>query len=195
MPARGEQLHQPVFPVTGVQAEGKPDQHRSRRNAESDTYPLIDPCHVEDDEHHEDGQQAAREDEEVLRLQAPELHALADSLVDSIFHNYLHDRLDYKKKERRIVAATIRKIHAPNQLAAVFDVSGSPLESSRSAPLRELSPLRTVRASFPAYGSSNMTVTDFVIGRAISFSTFIFIIYFAFYVYNWYVQEFLPFVH
>lgn len=67
--------------------------------------------------------------------------------------------------------------------------------SSRSAPLRELSPLRTVRASFPAYGSSNMTVTDFVIGRAISFSTFIFIIYFAFYVYNWYVQEFLPFVH
>ena len=26
---------------------------------------------VEDDEHHEDGQQAAREDEEVLRLQAP----------------------------------------------------------------------------------------------------------------------------
>lgn len=42
MPARGEQLHQPVFPVTGVQAEGKPDQHRSRRNAESDTYPLID---------------------------------------------------------------------------------------------------------------------------------------------------------
>ena len=123
------QFHKPVFAVPGVQAEGKPDQHRSRRNAESDTYPLIDPCHVEDDEHHEDGQQAAREDEEVLRLQAPELHALADSLVDSIFHNYLHDRLDYKKKERRIVAATIRKIHAPNQLAAVFDVSGSPLEN------------------------------------------------------------------
>ena len=72
---------------------------------------------------------AAREQEQVLRLQAPELHALADSLVDSIFHNYLHDRLDYKKKERRIVAATIRKIHAPNQLAAVFDVSGSPLEN------------------------------------------------------------------
>ena len=67
-------------------------------------------------------------------------------------------------------------------------------ESSRSAPLRELSPLRTVRASFPAYGSSNMTITDFVVGRVISFSTFIFIIYFAFYVYNWYVQEFLPFV-
>ena len=97
MPARGEQLHQPVFPVTGVQAEGKPDQHRSRRNAESDTYPLIDPCHVEDDEHHEDGQQAAREDEEVLRLQAPELHALADSLVDSIFRCSIPNNLNMKE--------------------------------------------------------------------------------------------------
>lgn len=93
-----------------------------------------------------------------------------------------------------MVAATIRKIQAPNHELAVLLVSGSPELSSRSAPLRELSPLRTVRASFPAYGSSNMTATDFVVGRAISFSTFIFIIYFAFYVYNWYVQEFLPFV-
>ena len=123
------QFHQPVFAVPGVQREGLPYEDGGRCRAEADTYPLVDADHVEDDEHHEDGQQAAREDEEVLRLQAPELHALADSLVDSIFHNYLHDRLDYKKKERRIVAATIRKIHAPNQLAAVFDVSGSPLEN------------------------------------------------------------------
>ena len=28
-----------------------------------------------------------------------------------------------------MVAATIRKMHAPNQLAAVFEVSGSPLEN------------------------------------------------------------------
>ena len=27
------------------------------------------------------------------------------------------------------MAATIRKMHAPNQLAAVFEVSGSPLEN------------------------------------------------------------------
>ena len=37
--------------------------------------------------------------------------------------------MDYKKKERKMVAATIRKIHAPNQEAAVFDVSGSPEEN------------------------------------------------------------------
>lgn len=73
-------------------------------------------------------------------------------------------------------------------------IGGRKMESSRSAPLRELSPLRTVRASFPAYGSSNMTVTNFVVGKVTSFSTFIFIIYFVFYVYNWYVQELLPFV-
>lgn len=47
--------------------------------------------------------------------------------------------------------------------------------SSRSAPLRELSPLRTVRASFPAYGSSNMTVIGFDADKAISFTTFMLI--------------------
>ena len=47
-----------------------------------------------------------------------------------------------------MVAATIRKIQAPNHELAVLLVSGSPELSSRSAPLRELSPLRTVRASF-----------------------------------------------
>lgn len=35
----------------------------------------------------------------------------------------------YKKNERNMVAATIRKIQAPNQLAAVFEVSGSPEEN------------------------------------------------------------------
>jgi hypothetical protein len=35
----------------------------------------------------------------------------------------------YRKKERRMVADTIRKMQAPNHEAAVFDVSGSPLEN------------------------------------------------------------------
>jgi hypothetical protein len=37
--------------------------------------------------------------------------------------------MTYRKKERRIVTDTIRKIQAPNHEAAVFDVSGSPLEN------------------------------------------------------------------
>lgn len=33
----------------------------------------------------------------------------------------------YRKNDLKMVAATIRKIHAPNQEAATFEVSGSPL--------------------------------------------------------------------
>ena len=35
----------------------------------------------------------------------------------------------YRKNDLRMVAATIKKIQAPNQLAAVLDVSGSPDEN------------------------------------------------------------------
>ena len=37
--------------------------------------------------------------------------------------------IHYLKNERRIVAATMRKIQAPNQEAALFEVSGSPEEN------------------------------------------------------------------
>ena len=40
-----------------------------------------------------------------------------------------YSAMAYRKNERKIVAATIKKIHAPNQLAAVLLVSGSPLEN------------------------------------------------------------------
>ena len=63
------------------------------------------------------------EDEKVLAFQSLELHVPANPLIDF----QVHDPKFYKKKERRIVAATIRKMQAPNHDAAVFDVSGSPL--------------------------------------------------------------------
>lgn len=37
--------------------------------------------------------------------------------------------INYKKNDLKIVAATIRKIQAPNQLAATLLVSGSPDEN------------------------------------------------------------------
>ncbi len=40
--------------------------------------------------------------------------------------NLINKKYSYRKNERKIVAATIKKIQAPNQLAAVFPVSGSP---------------------------------------------------------------------
>ena len=89
MPARGEQLHQPVFPVTGVQCEGLPHEDGRRCHAEADTYPLVDADHVEDDEQDEESQQTSAEDEEVLSLQALEFYRTADTLVYRVFSHTL----------------------------------------------------------------------------------------------------------
>ena len=80
------------------------------------------------------------------------------------------------------MAATIKKMQAPNHEAAVLEVSGSPELSSRSVPLLGLSPLRTVRASFPAYGSSNIVSLYVHILRnqlAVTFSVSVFDLPFA----------------
>ena len=89
----GQQLHQSVFAVAGVQAERQPHQCRGCRNAEADAHPLIDARHVEDDEQHEHGEQPSGEDEQVLRFQPLELDALTDSLVYSVFHNFSNRRI------------------------------------------------------------------------------------------------------
>lgn len=58
-------------------------------------------------------------------VRAFELHAAPDALIDRV----LHGGHAYRKNERSTVALTIRKMHAPNQLAAVLLVSGSPDEN------------------------------------------------------------------
>ncbi len=126
MAACCSQLHQSVLAVPGVQREGLPYEDGRRCRTEADTYPLADADHVEDDEEDEEGEQTSTEYEEVLRLQALKLNRTADALVDGVFS---HTLLYYRKNERRMVAATMRKIHAPNQLAAVLEVSGSPDEN------------------------------------------------------------------
>ena len=126
MAACRSQLHQSVLAVPGVQCEGLPYEDGRRCRTEADTYPLADADHVEDDEEDEEGEQTSTEYEEVLRLQALKLNRTADALVDGVFS---HTLLYYRKNERRMVAATMRKIHAPNQLAAVLEVSGSPDEN------------------------------------------------------------------
>ena len=126
MAACCSQLHQSVLAVPGVQREGLPYEDGRRCRTEADTYPLADADHVEDDEEDEEGEQTSTEYEEVLRLQALKLNRTADALVDGVFS---HTLLYYRKNERRMVAATIRKMHAPNQLAAVLEVSGSPDEN------------------------------------------------------------------
>ncbi len=83
MPPAGGCLHQPVRAVPGVQPEGQPYQQRSRSHAEADAHPLVHARHVQDDEHHEHGEQTAAEDEEVLAFQPLELHVPADPLLIS----------------------------------------------------------------------------------------------------------------
>ena len=123
MAAQRMEFHKAPFTVFRIHPESDPDQHRCGNDPETDADPLVDTCHVHDDEHHEQGEQPAREDEQVLAFQPLELRAAADSLVDRIL------RHNQRKNERKIVAATIKKIQAPNQLAAVLEVSGSPEEN------------------------------------------------------------------
>ena len=146
--ADGGAFHQTIATESAVQRECLPHHKRGTRCAEAETEVLIHATHVADDDKEEYRQQSTGEEEEVLRLEPLELHRPPHAFIDL-------PRSHQRKKLRKIVAATIRKIHAPNHEAAVFDVSGSPEESSRSAPLLGLSPLRTVRDTFASYGSSN----------------------------------------
>lgn len=119
------QLHQAIGTVLLVQVEHPEDQSESGEDTEADTEPPVNTNHIKDDEQQEDGKQAAYKEVQILCLQAVKLHASPDPFVDIVFHN----RLYYRKKERRTVAATIRKTQAPNQEPAVFPVSGSPDEN------------------------------------------------------------------
>lgn len=72
-----------VFPVQAEHAQG---DSRGRYDTEGDAEQTVHARHVEDDEHEEDGEQAAGKEIEVLRLQAAELHVLPDALVQLVFH-------------------------------------------------------------------------------------------------------------
>ena len=146
----GREFHQPVRTVAAVQVEGESYESRTEHQPHRDTYRRGNAQKVHRYEEDEYPEQPPGEDEEILSAQALELDLLADAFVDAV------PSYRYRKKERSTVAATIKKMQAPNHEDAVFDVSGSPELSSRSATLLGLSPLRTVRASFPAYGSSNI---------------------------------------
>lgn len=87
MAAQRVEFHKPPFAVLRVHAEGRPDQHRRGDDPETDADPLVDTCHVHDDEHHEQGKQPSCEDEQVLALETLELRAAPDSLVDRILRH------------------------------------------------------------------------------------------------------------
>ena len=84
MAAQRAELHKSPFAVLCIHSESRPDQHRRGDDPEADTDPLVNACHVHDDEHYEQSKQPAGENEQVLALEPLELRAAADSLVDRI---------------------------------------------------------------------------------------------------------------
>ena len=116
-------FHQPVLPVLSIHGERLPHHKAGTHYAYDQTGYLAHSTEIKNDHEDEDGKQASRKEEEILCFQALELYRSAYTFVDFPLSHC------YKKKERRMVAATMRKIHAPNQEAAVLLVSGSPLEN------------------------------------------------------------------
>ena len=120
--ANGGAFHQTIATESAVQRERLPHHERGTRCAETETEVLIHAAHVADDDKEERRQQSTGEEEEVLRLEPFELDRPPHAFIDL-------PRSHQRKKLLRIVAATMRKMHAPNHEAAVFDVSGSPDEN------------------------------------------------------------------
>ena len=115
------ELHKTVLSELGVQAESEPDKGRGRHCGEADAEPLRDTRYIHNHEQDEQRQEADDEYEQILRFQTLVLHTAPHAFVDGILG---HQR----KNDLRIVAATIRKMQAPNHDAAVLLVSGSPLD-------------------------------------------------------------------
>ena len=118
--SHGSLFHESVLPVLSVHDKRLPHHEGGTHYAYNQTCYLAHSAEIENDHENEDGQQPSCKEEEVLRLQTLELYRSAYTFVDFPLSHC------YKKKERRMVAATMRKIHAPNQEAAVLLVSGSP---------------------------------------------------------------------
>ena len=119
--SHGAELHKSVLPEPGIKPESEPDKGRGRHCGEADTEPLRDTRDIHYHEQDEQGQKADGEYEQILRFQTLVLHTAPHAFVDGISR---HQR----KNDFRIVAATIRKMQAPNHDAAVLLVSGSPLD-------------------------------------------------------------------
>ena len=118
--SHGSLFHESVLPVLSIHGKRLPHHKGGTHYAYDQTGYLTDSAEIENDHEDENSQQPSRKEEKILCLQTLELYRPTYTFVDFPLSHC------YKKKERRMVAATMRKIHAPNQEAAVLLVSGSP---------------------------------------------------------------------
>lgn len=85
------QLHKTPLAILGIQVERTPNKQRRRNRPEQQAEPRVETGHIEHDDQHEQSQQSAREEEEVLAFQALELGAAADTFVDTVFGHTLQE--------------------------------------------------------------------------------------------------------
>ena len=140
MPPCGEELHQSVSPVLAVQTEGQRHKRTAQPHARDKACHLIDPAHIKYDYENENGEQAAGEEEEVLRPQPLELHLAAHAFIDRIFGHRLKEKRtqnrggdDQEDTGSEPARSGFRRIRIARcsfgldrELLAVFEVSGSP---------------------------------------------------------------------
>ena len=126
------QLHQPVLAVPRSAGRSAIQGRRDDAAPKADTYPLVDTDHMRNDERDE-GQQPSAEECEVAGL---ELRRTTYPCLPGIFRDAqpvrsLAHTLFIKcllgKNERRMVALTIRKIHAPNHGRRSCSCRGRPM--------------------------------------------------------------------
>lgn len=77
-------FHQSVFSVLFVQVEGLPDNQRGPACTEKKTDVGTRPGHVQNHDQNKYSQKSACEDEQVLRLESPELDGSPDAFVDVV---------------------------------------------------------------------------------------------------------------
>lgn len=87
MAAQRMEFHKAPFTVFRVHPESDPDQHRCGNDPETDADPLVDTCHIHDDEDYEQREQSSCKDEQVLALESFELRAAPNPLVDIEFRH------------------------------------------------------------------------------------------------------------
>src|SRR5690606_30475250 len=124
MPFLCPAFHQSMFAVFAVQCECLPNDERCTACPDEQADVRVYTCHVHNHDEDKHTEQASGEDAQVLCFQSFELDRPTDTIIDIVID---HRSSAYRKNERRMRAATIRKIHAPSHDAAVFLVAGAPL--------------------------------------------------------------------
>lgn len=92
MVSEGTQFHKSIFAVCVIQCKSLPHKNWRWNDSKTDTEPLTNTGHIENDEKDKDGKQSAGKEKEILAFQAFKLHRLANAFVDWIVCHDLQEK-------------------------------------------------------------------------------------------------------